>query len=124
MHVRLAAPHSQSSSHCKVDCSVPPQAPKHILGVEFAGIVDEVGPEPEGEEGDAPRLRHAIQQWKKGDEVYGLAYGGAYAEYIVVYATHLIHKPTHLSFVEAASIPEAWLTGSSLHLPELTSVWA
>ena len=36
---------------------------------------------------------------------------GAYAEYIVVPETHLIEKPEHLSWVQAASIPENWLTG-------------
>jgi hypothetical protein len=37
---------------------------------------------------------------------------GAYAEYIVSPATHLIPKPASLSFVDAASIPEVWLTGA------------
>jgi NADPH:quinone reductase-like Zn-dependent oxidoreductase len=104
--------------HCSdrgSDRAVPPHAPQDILGVEFSGIVDEIGPAPEGDEGDAPLLREAIRKWKKGDEVYGLAYGGAYAEYVAVHATHLMHKPSHLSFVEAASIPEVWLTGLFFH---------
>ena len=45
---------------------VPPQAPK-TLGVEFSGIIEVVGEKPE-------------RGFKVGDEVFGLAYGGAYAE--------------------------------------------
>jgi NADPH:quinone reductase-like Zn-dependent oxidoreductase len=37
---------------------------------------------------------------------------GAYAEHIVSPATHLIPKPASLSLVDAASIPEVWLTGA------------
>ena len=36
---------------------------------------------------------------------------GAYAEYIAVNQTHIITKPPYLTWVEAASIPEAFLTG-------------
>lgn len=42
--------------------NVPPQAGK-ILGVEFSGVVEDLG------EGDA-------SDFKSGDEVFGLAYGG------------------------------------------------
>jgi NADPH:quinone reductase-like Zn-dependent oxidoreductase len=37
---------------------------------------------------------------------------GAYAEYIVLPATHLLKKPAHLSWTEAASVPENYLTGT------------
>jgi hypothetical protein len=37
---------------------------------------------------------------------------GAYAENIVSPATHLIPKPAFLPFVDAASIPEVWLTSA------------
>jgi NADPH:quinone reductase-like Zn-dependent oxidoreductase len=47
---------------------VPPQAPK-TLGVEFSGVIEAVGEAPE-------------RGFKVGDEVFGLAYGGAYAEYV------------------------------------------
>ena len=49
---------------------LPPQAPK-TLGVEFSGTIESFG--SDAEEG-----------FKEGDEVFGLAYGGAYAEYIAV----------------------------------------
>ncbi len=46
---------------------VPPQASK-ILGVEFSGVVEAVGAHDEGGE------------YKVGDEVFGIAYGGRYAK--------------------------------------------
>lgn len=72
---------------------VPPQGGK-ILGVEFSGTIESLGPKSE-------------RGFKVGDEVFGLAYGGAYAEYIAVSTHMLIHKPSHLSWEEAAGIPEA-----------------
>lgn len=39
-------------------------------------------------------------------------YQGAAAEYIVCNQGLLIEKPTHLSWVEAASIPENYITGA------------
>lgn len=36
---------------------------------------------------------------------------GAYAEFITVLQTHVLRKPTHLSWTEAAGIPENFLTG-------------
>ncbi|KAJ5245907.1 quinone oxidoreductase [Penicillium chermesinum] len=77
---------------------VPPQAPETI-GVEFSGTIESLGEQTNG-------------GFKAGDEVFGLAYGGAYAEYIVVSTKMLIHKPEHLSWEEAAGIPETWITAS------------
>jgi len=75
---------------------VPPQASK-ILGVEFSGVIDKAA-----ERGQV--------DFKVGDEVFGLAYGGAYAEYIAVSTHMLIHKPAELSWEKAAGIPETWIT--------------
>jgi len=77
---------------------VPPQAGK-ILGVEFSGHIESLGPEVK-------------EGFKKGDEVFGLAYGGAYAEYIAVNTHMLLHKPAHLSWEEAAGVPEVWITAT------------
>lgn len=68
-----------------------------IIGVEFSGIVKEAGEQASG-------------SWKEGDEVFGLAFGGAYAELIVVDSGMLTRKPKELSWAQAAAIPEAWLT--------------
>lgn len=77
---------------------VPPQAPS-TLGVEFSGIIEDLASESE-------------RGFKKGDAVFGLAYGGAYAEYIAVSTHMLIHKPEELSWEEAAGIPETWITAT------------
>lgn len=77
---------------------VPPQAPS-TMGVEFSGTIEELADSPEVE-----------SSFKYGDEVFGLAYGGAYAEYIAVSTHMLIHKPKELSWEEAAGIPEVWIT--------------
>ncbi|KAK7023054.1 quinone oxidoreductase PIG3 [Favolaschia claudopus] len=74
----------------------PPAGSSTILGVEFSGQVAQVGSN--------------VSRWKIDDEVMGLAGGGAYAEYIVVLQTHVVSKPSRLSWVEAASIPECFLT--------------
>jgi len=70
---------------------LPPQAPE-TLGVEFSGIITELADTSKG--------------FKVGDEVFGLAYGGAYAEYVAVSTRMLVHKPAELSWVQAAGIPE------------------
>ena len=81
---------------------LPPQAGK-ILGVEFSGTIISFGEacKDGGREG-----------MKVGDEVFGLAYGGAYAEYINVSTHMLVKKPKELSWVEAAGIPETWITAT------------
>ncbi|CAA7265521.1 unnamed protein product [Cyclocybe aegerita] len=78
----------------------PPAGASTILGVEFSGTITELGPNTDGYR----------SSWRVGDEVLGLAGGGAYAEYIAVKQTHIIRKPSHLSWAEAASIPEVFLT--------------
>jgi putative PIG3 family NAD(P)H quinone oxidoreductase len=82
---------------------VPPQAPA-TLGVEFSGVIEALGA------GDHRGL-------SEGDEVFGLAYGGAYAEYVAVSTGMLLRKPAGLSFAQCAAIPEAWITATqALHL--------
>ena len=82
---------------------LPPQAPK-TLGVEFSGTVESFGPGDHG-------------SFQIGDEVLGLAYGGAYAEYIAVSSKMLLRKPHHLTFEQTAAIPETWITATqALHL--------
>ncbi|KAF2147515.1 uncharacterized protein K452DRAFT_304331 [Aplosporella prunicola CBS 121167] len=75
---------------------VPPQAPA-TLGVEFSGVIEGFGSAPE-------------KGFSIGDEVFGLAYGGAYAEYIAVSTHMLVHKPKELSWEQAAGVPETWIT--------------
>ncbi len=77
---------------------IPPGVSK-ILGVEFSGVIEAV---------DAD----VRESFKVGDEVFGLAYGGAYAEYVAVSSRMLMHKPSHLSWEQAAGIPETWITAT------------
>jgi len=77
---------------------LPPQAGK-ILGVEFSGTIEELGP-------------GVKEDFKNGDKVFGLAYGGAYSEFIAVSSHMLMHKPDHLSWEEAAGVPETWITAT------------
>ncbi|KAI3020845.1 Alcohol dehydrogenase GroES-like domain family protein [Aspergillus niger] len=75
-----------------------------IMGVEFSGIVEEKGPNCSGD-------------FQVGDKVFGLAYGGAYAQKISVSEKMLMHLPPTLSFEEAAGIPETSFTAiQAVHL--------
>ncbi|KAK4246755.1 hypothetical protein C7999DRAFT_15115 [Corynascus novoguineensis] len=86
---------------------LPPQAPK-TLGIEFSGTIDSLGPDADSSSSSSG--------FKPGDAVFGLAYGGAYAEYIAVSIKMLLHKPNHLTFEQAAGIPETWITATqALH---------
>lgn len=76
---------------------VPAGAPK-TMGVEFSGIIESFG------------FSSSTLGFHIGDEVFGLAYGGAYAEYIAVSTSMLIHKPKELSWEQAAGVPETWIT--------------
>jgi putative PIG3 family NAD(P)H quinone oxidoreductase len=74
----------------------PPDAPKDIPGLEFAGEVDAVG--------------EGVAEPAIGDRVMGLCGGGAYAEAVVVPARAVAPVPARLSFAEAAAVPEAFIT--------------
>ena len=74
----------------------PPGYPQNIPGLEFAGEVDEVGPE--------------ASLWKRGQRVFGITGGGAQAEYVVVPENHLAEIPVNLNWAEAAAVPEVFIT--------------
>ncbi|KAE8420781.1 quinone oxidoreductase [Aspergillus pseudocaelatus] len=80
---------------------VPPQAPP-ILGVEFSGVIHQIGDIDDNDQ----------DLWEVGDEVFGLVYGGAYAEYVAVSRHMLIRKPSDWSWELAAAIPETWMTAT------------
>jgi NADPH2:quinone reductase len=69
-----------------------------VPGMEFAGIVDEVG-------GDVTGAR-------PGDRVFGSASRGALAEQICVAATGLLTMPAAMSFAQAAAVPVNYLTAA------------
>ncbi|UOD34410.1 NAD(P)H-quinone oxidoreductase [Deferribacteraceae bacterium V6Fe1] len=74
----------------------PPPGDSEILGLEVAGVIEEVGKNVTG--------------WKKGDRVVSLVGGGGYAEYAVAYGNHLIPIPENMTFEEAACICESYIT--------------
>ena len=72
-----------------------------VLGMDFAGIVEEVG--------------EGVTMFSVGDSVYGCAGGladlqGTLAEYMVVDAKLIAHKPKTLSMQEAAALPLVGIT--------------
>ncbi|KAF8269391.1 quinone oxidoreductase [Lactarius quietus] len=74
-----------------------PPGSSDILGVEFSGHITALGP-------------NTSLGWQAGDEVLGIASGGAYAEFIAVPETQILHKPPQLPWTDAACIPEAFIT--------------
>ena len=72
-----------------------------VLGLDMAGIVEEVG--------------EGVTALKGGDEVYGMVGGvggwqGTLAERVVVNAELLAHKPKNLSMRQAAALPLSVIT--------------
>ncbi len=72
-----------------------------ILGMDFAGTVEEVG--------------DGVKDYSIGDEIYGCAGGladlpGTLAEYIVADSNLIAHKPKNLSMREAAALPLVAIT--------------
>jgi putative PIG3 family NAD(P)H quinone oxidoreductase len=75
---------------------VPADAPPDIPGLEFAGTIEEVGPH--------------CSRVVRGKRVFGLCGGGAHAQFIVSPEELLMAVPSRLSDVEAAAIPETFIT--------------
>ncbi|WEG14348.1 NAD(P)H-quinone oxidoreductase [Pullulanibacillus sp. KACC 23026] len=74
----------------------PPEGASPILGLEMAGVVEQVGAQ--------------VTKWKPGDRVFGLLEGGGYAEYATLSEHMAMPLPENLSYEEAAAIPEVFLT--------------
>jgi NADPH:quinone reductase len=70
--------------------------PADIPGLEYAGVVDEIGP--------------GVEAFAPGDRVMGLVGGGGYAEAVVVAAREAVPIPPTLDTVTAAGVPEAFFT--------------
>ena len=74
----------------------PPPDASPILGLDVAGIVEELGPDVTG--------------LAVGDPVCALVNGGGYAGFSRVPAVQCMPVPRGLSFAEAASLPEVYFT--------------
>jgi putative PIG3 family NAD(P)H quinone oxidoreductase len=77
----------------------PPPGWPDALGLEFSGEILQIG--------------SAVEGYSPGQRVMALVGGGGYAEQAVAPAAHIMPIPRHLSFEEAAGIPEVFLTAYS-----------
>lgn len=62
---------------------------KRIPGLDVAGVVEAVG--------------KGVTRFKVGDEVFGVASGGSFAEFVCTKESALVLKPTGISFEQAAA---------------------
>jgi len=74
----------------------PPGVPADVAGIEYAGEVLAVG--------------SLVRRFKVGDRVMGLVGGGAFSEQLITHEREALHIPEALDFVQAAALPEAYLT--------------
>jgi putative PIG3 family NAD(P)H quinone oxidoreductase len=74
----------------------PPGVPADIPGLEFAGEIARVG--------------ERVSRWKPGQRGFGLLGGGGYAEFCVTHERALAEIPPNLNWIEAAAVPEAFIT--------------
>lgn len=74
----------------------PPGAPADIPGLEYAGRVESVG--------------EGVREWAVGDAAMGIVGGGAMAGHLVVHESEAMRVPDSLPLLEAAAIPEVFLT--------------
>lgn len=74
----------------------PPGAPKDIPGLEIAGEIAGLG--------------SGSTRWPVGARVLGIVGGGAHAEFVVTNQDALAEIPEQLTWIEAAAIPEAFIT--------------
>jgi len=74
----------------------PPPGASDIPGLEIAGEVAAVGA--------------SVTRWKVGDKLCALVPGGGYAEYCVTDEATALRIPKGFSFVEAAALPETFMT--------------
>ena len=70
--------------------------PERILGLEFAGEVEEIGED--------------VVNFKIGQRVFGITAGGAQAEFLLTDESLLVEIPENLNFTQAAAVPEAFIT--------------
>ena len=74
----------------------PPGSPSDVPGIEVAGTVVACGP--------------AVQRFATGDRVFGIVGGGGLADRVVAHETHLASVPERLGELEAAAVPEVFVT--------------
>lgn len=68
----------------------------NMPGMEFAGEIIELGSD--------------VQEFTRGDRVFAITAGEAQAEIVLVESSQLAKIPDNLSFIEAAAVPEVFIT--------------
>lgn len=96
VNVRAAALNRADILQRKGLYMAPKGFPERIPGLEFAGVVVEIGDDVGGLE--------------IGDRVFGITAGGGQAEFVVTTENQVAKIPDNLSFTQAAAIPEAFIT--------------
>ena len=74
----------------------PPPGASEVPGLEFAGVVDEVG--------------SAVTRWRGGNRVMGIVGGGGYAERVAVDERVAVAVPPGMDMTVAGAIPEVYMT--------------
>jgi NADPH:quinone reductase len=74
----------------------PPPGESEVLGLEVAGLIDELG--------------EGVAGWHLGDRVMTLVGGGGYAEYATAPASTLLPVPDGIDLMEAGGITEVFVT--------------
>lgn len=74
----------------------PPKGESDILGLEICGEVVEIGRD--------------VKTYQKGDIIFGLVAGGAYAQYAVIKANHMMMLPKTMTEIQGGAIAEVFLT--------------
>jgi NADPH:quinone reductase len=85
--------------------SPPSHIPSDILGLEYAGEILEVGA--------------AVQKWNVGQRVMGILAGATYAEQVIAHEREILSIPSTMNYIQAAAIPEAFLTAFDALFPQL-----
>jgi putative PIG3 family NAD(P)H quinone oxidoreductase len=74
----------------------PPADASPYMGLEVSGTITALG--------------EGVDQWKVGEQVCALTPGGGYAEFVTAPAGHCMPIPRGLSLLQAAALPETYLT--------------
>ena len=85
--------------------SPPSHISADILGLEYAGEVIEVGT--------------SVQKWTVGSRVMGILPGATYSEQVVAHEREILKIPSSMDYVQAAAIPEAFLTAFDALFPQM-----
>jgi putative PIG3 family NAD(P)H quinone oxidoreductase len=97
VRVRACALNRADLLQCRGLYPAPPGAPADIPGLEYAGVVDALGPD-------------VVGPLALGDRVFGLVAGGGQAEYVLTHERLAVPIPPDLDFIPAAAVPEAFIT--------------